>query len=338
MQVEKQFETPGFYFQWHFLESCNLRCKHCYQEGYVPQKADLTLVTQTIEQIGKALTSWDMTGRVSITGGEPLIDPTTLFFIIENLSKIEKITHLGILTNGTLLSDSIVEKLVEYPKLQEVQISLDGATAATHDSVRGIGVFDKAVGGLKKLIAAGIPTAIMFTASTMNSRDAGAIIDLAVEIGVNAITVERYTPFHGKDDPLALTPGQTKEIFETVLARKLDLQTKQHRLKIRTSRPLWSLLSDSCGGVCPVGFSCLTIMHDGTVYPCRRLPIPLGTVQKDGLFKIWYTSPVLWGLRDRKAIEKCSSCEKNHLCGGCRAAAYADSKNFWGPDPLCWKE
>ena len=23
-----------FYFQWHFMNSCNLRCSHCYQEGY----------------------------------------------------------------------------------------------------------------------------------------------------------------------------------------------------------------------------------------------------------------------------------------------------------------
>lgn len=178
----------------------------------------------------------------------------------------------------------------------------------------------------------------MFTASTMNASDAGAIIDLAAGLGVNAITVERYTPFHGKNDPLALTPEKAKGIFEMVLARKMDLQAKQNKLKIRTSRPLWTLLSDTCGGVCPVGFSCLTIMHDGTVYPCRRLPIPLGTIQEDGLFKIWYTSPVLWKLRDRKAIEKCSSCEKNHLCGGCRAAAYADSQNILGKDPLCWKE
>jgi len=338
MQVEKQFEIPGFYFQWHFLETCNLRCKHCYQEGYVPQKADMTLVSQTIEQIGKALNAWGMTGRVSITGGEPLIDPATLFYIIEHLSEIEKITHLGILTNGTLLSDTYITKFALYPKVKEIQISLDGATATIHDAIRGKGNFDKAIIGLKNLIAAGIPTAIMFTASAINANDAGAIVDLAAEIGVNAITVERYTPFHGKNDPLALTPGQTKKIFEAVLARKIALQGKKHKLKIRTSRPLWTLLTDTCGGVCPVGFSCLTIMHDGTVYPCRRLPIPLGTVQKDGLFKIWYTSPVLWKLRDRNAIEKCSSCEKNHLCGGCRAAAYADSKNFLGQDPLCWKE
>lgn len=31
--MEKGTEKE-FYFQWHFLNKCNLRCKHCYQEGY----------------------------------------------------------------------------------------------------------------------------------------------------------------------------------------------------------------------------------------------------------------------------------------------------------------
>ena len=36
--VEKVFENPGFYFQWHFLEECNLKCKHCYQKGNARNK------------------------------------------------------------------------------------------------------------------------------------------------------------------------------------------------------------------------------------------------------------------------------------------------------------
>ncbi|MDO5114067.1 MAG: 4Fe-4S cluster-binding domain-containing protein, partial [Planctomycetia bacterium] len=68
---EKQFEESGFYFQWHFIEACNLRCKHCYQDGHI-KSVDPLLVELTIEQIQKVLSAWDMAGRVSITGGEPL--------------------------------------------------------------------------------------------------------------------------------------------------------------------------------------------------------------------------------------------------------------------------
>ena len=336
--MEKTFEQPGFYFQWHFLETCNLRCKHCYQEGYVPQKADTALVQLTLEQIQKALIAWDITGRVSVTGGEPFLDTKTLFKILDGLTKIDRITHIGILTNGTLLTEELVTQLRQYKKLKEVQVSLDGASANVHDETRGTGNFDKALKGLKLLNCAGIPTAIMFTATKINLLDAVNVIQLADKIAVNAISIERYTPFHGQNDPLALTALETKEVFKKVIEIKEELQRQNKMLKIRTSRPLWNLLSCSCGGVCPVGYSCLTIMHDGTIYPCRRLPIPLGNIRQDGIFKVWYTSPVLRKLRQRDKVEKCSSCERNQICGGCRAAAFAHDENFMGRDPLCWKE
>ena len=338
MEIEKTFEQPGFYFQWHFLETCNLRCKHCYQEGYIPQKADTALVQLTLEQIRKALITWDITGRVSVTGGEPFLDTDTLFKILDGLTEIDQVTHIGILTNGTLLTEDLIAQLQQYKKLKEVQVSLDGANANVHDETRGTGNYDKAIRGLRLLNSAGIPTAIMFTATKINLSDAVSVIKLAEEIGVNAISIERYTPFHGQNDPLALTALETKEIFENVMETKNDFQKQHKMLKIRTSRPLWNLLSCSCGGVCPVGYSCLTIMHDGTLYPCRRLPISLGTIQRDGIFKVWYTSPVLRELRQRDKIEKCSSCEKNRICGGCRAAAFAYDGDFMGHDPLCWKE
>lgn len=338
MEIEKTFTEPGFYFQWHFLETCNLRCKHCYQDGYVPQPANLTLVGKTIAQIEKALTIWDIPGRVSITGGEPLLDTRTLFTILDGLTAVERVNHIGILTNGTLLTSPLVTRLGRYVKLKEVQVSLDGASAEVHDATRGVGNFNRAIAGLKLLIQARIPTAIMFTASKINHVDAINVINLAIELGVNAITIERYTPFHGSDDPLALNKSETRRMFEDVLKKKIECHIKGCAIKIRTSRPLWNLLSPTCGGVCPVGYSCLTIMHNGVLYPCRRLPVKLGTVQGDGLFKVWYTSPVLRELRKRDNIEQCSSCEKNHLCGGCRAAAYASTGNYMSPDPLCWKE
>ena len=35
---------------------------------------------------------------------------------------------------------------------------------------------------------------------------------------------------------------------------------------------------------------------------------------------------------------KCKECKNNKKCGGCRAMAYATTKNYLGEDPLCWKK
>jgi len=335
--MDKQFEVPGFYFQWHFLEACNLKCRHCYQNGVSLCHSNSVLIDKTIEQIEKALSAWKVSGRVSITGGEPFLEFDVLTDILTRLNAIDMVSHLGVLTNGTLIDANAISMLKSIPKLCEVQISFDGSTESLHDETRGRGSFNRALSGLRLLSQNGIPTAIMFTATQINKRDVRGIIDFAVAERVTAITIERYTPTAGEADPLALCAEDVRDIFADVLRYKQELKDAGCPLRIRTSRPLWNLIDDDVGGVCPVGYSCLTIMHDGTLYPCRRLPIPLGTIQDDGVFNIWYASPILRQLRRRQDVDGCSGCKHEHLCGGCRAAAYAMTGSYMGIDPMCWK-
>ena len=121
--MDKQFDTPGFYFQWHFLEMCNLKCRHCYQKGVSLCGSNSSLIDKTIGQIDKALTAWKVNGRVSITGGEPFLEIDTLASILRRLNSIERITNLGVLTNGTLIDDAAIGMLRDIPKLGEVQVS-----------------------------------------------------------------------------------------------------------------------------------------------------------------------------------------------------------------------
>lgn len=332
--MERQFESPGFYFQWHFLEACNLKCRHCYQKGVSFCHSSREIVDEAISQIGKALRTWKCNGRVSVTGGEPFAELDTLEYILGRLNDIDEVSDIGILSNGTLIDARAVERIRVFDKLHEVQISFDGATAGVHDLMRGEGAFDRALRGLRELVDGDIRTAIMFTASRINKNDASAVIEFARNENVSAITVERYTPTCGDPDPLALSREETRSLFADVLNAKRRMKG----IRIRTCRPLWNLLSPDVGGICPVGYSCITIMHDGTLLPCRRLPISLGNIMTDGLFKVWYTSPTLRKLRRRAEVAVCSGCPHESLCGGCRAAAYATSGDFMGRDPLCWKE
>jgi len=328
---------PGFYFQWHFLECCNLRCKHCYQQEYQAKSLPVSDLLRIAQNIESALARWKHVGRVSLTGGEPLMQPDVLFRLLDYLEASSHFNWVGILTNGTLITPEIAEGLARYSKLREVQVSLDGSTSAVHDSTRGNGSFNKAIRGITLLRESGINTAVMFTLTKRNVDDALNMIDYAIDLGVNALTIERATPtglqFEITD---SIAPGLLMEVYTKIDIRKKALG-KESQLKLRTSRPLWCLVDSNSGGFCPVGYSCLSILHDGTVLPCRRLEIPLGNVLTDGIFRIWYTSPILWKLRNKQLLHNsCRTCSLLANCGGCRAAAYATSGDYMGADPQCW--
>jgi radical SAM protein with 4Fe4S-binding SPASM domain len=331
-------EKKRFYFQWHFLEQCNLRCSHCYQKDFECRELEDSKILEIAGTLESTLTKWNRDGRVSLTGGEPFLRKDLLLKLLDFFETSKPFYWIGILTNGTLIDKNITNRMKKFSKLKEVQVSLDGANAGTHDALRGTGSFDKAVYGLQLLKREGFTVSIMFTLHRQNRSEALKIIDTAEDLGVDFLTIERMVPFSREDiEQFHLQPQELKQIYEDIYRRKIDVE-KKGKLKIRVSRPLWGLVNDSAGGFCPAGFTSLSILHDGTVLPCRRLEIPIGNILDDGLYKIWYTSDVLWKLRDKKLLGgKCGTCELLGNCGGCRAIAQALYNDFTAQDPQCWK-
>ena len=332
-------KTEEFYFQWHFLNECNLRCKHCYQENYCVQNLPLDKLMVIAGQITDALRQWNMLGRLSLTGGEPFISPF-LFDLAEYFDRHETIKQFDILTNGTLITDAYIDRLKQFSKLRQIQISLDGSDAHTHDNVRGIGVFDTVVNTIERLRSSGIEVSIMFTLMKTNQHNAVNVIDFCEAHNINAVTIERVTPCGQSEVKDILTADEIKNVYESIAERA---NTAPQTLKIRRLRPLWiktiekSFDKNNIGGFCPVGFTSLAILWDGTVLPCRRLNIPIGNLFKDGLYKTWYDSDLLWQIRDKNNLKgKCSGCSYIERCGGCRAIAYEVTGDYMEGDPQCW--
>lgn len=336
----KMDTSNQFYFQWHFLSKCNLRCKHCYQEEYAHGEMDFDQLIQVAEQIILALKKWNMYGRISLTGGEPFVS-NSLFPLLEYLDKNERIYSIDILTNGTLITEEDILRLKKIKKLHQIQISLDGGIAAVHDSVRGNGAFDGAINAIRMLKKADIEVSLMFTLMKQNQNNYMEFIDVAEAEKVNAITLERVTPCGNSNFEDVLTAEEVKKIYTDITLRANEMNQLP---VIRRARPLWvNTLCDNTrtdaniGGFCPVGLTALAILWDGTVLPCRRLEIPLGNILEDGLFKIWYDSEVLWNIRNKNNLKgKCNECRNLAYCGGCRAVAYAITGDYMEEDPQCW--
>lgn len=329
-----------FYFQWHITERCNQRCAHCYHDSYASSnELDLAQLEATLAEMERALRAWKRLGSFSLTGGEPFLRRAELFALAKLMDASDLVAYYDILTNGALISDADLADLSALSKLRRVQVSLEGPTAAQNDAIRGPGSFGETLHAIDGLKDSGLEVAVMMTLSRRNMDTLPAMLDLLADHRVDAFSVERFIPEGtgiGLEDA-PLTRADVRRAFETVHA----LGTQDKRLRVLMYRPLFAIIDRDdphVGAMCSAGTNALTIMHDGTVYPCRRLPIPLGNILEDGLFKIWYDSEVLWRIRDPSSLEQCAACDLAPVCRGCRAMAYFSSSDYCGPDPHCWKD
>jgi len=129
---------------WDITYACPLRCVHCYSEsGRRPTRqlglADMHLMVDAIIAAKPA--------AVGITGGEPL----TVRGIFELLRRIADAgIRVQLFTSGWPMTPEIAAKLGET--VERVIVSVDGATAEMHDSIRGRkGSFDRAMSALSML-------------------------------------------------------------------------------------------------------------------------------------------------------------------------------------------
>jgi len=341
-----------FYFQWHITDRCNLRCKHCYQTEYSDAR-ELTIdeLKKIADKVCLALTKWNARGKIAITGGEPLLRDD-LPELLEYLQESPAVAQFEVLSNATLLTSETVQLLKTFSKFHSFQISLDGGTEETHDSIRGTGSFAKAITGIRLLRANNIPVRLMFTIHRGNAKDISRLIELAIEEDVDAITIERFVPTGSGSalSHLVLSPTELRDIYQYVAGRADEEYEKGTKLKILKFRSLWVLLDPErskaaietpvhtdLGAMCSIGIDSLCILPDATVLPCRRLGIPIGNLLEDSVFKIWYTSDLLWQLRNKDNLKgKCNECELIPRCGGCRATAYAMTGDYLAEDPQCW--
>jgi len=140
-----------------------------------------------------------------------------------------------------------------------------------------------------------------------------------------------------------------KEVLEDLYNKIISLNTGA--LRIVTGDPVASQFKEPSEGDaehpwptggCAAGVSGLTVLPDGTVTPCRRMPVPIGNIRKDSLREIWASSEILNALRDKSRYKgRCGECNKWSACRGCRAIAAAfagadDKAGYLAEDPQCF--
>jgi MoaA/NifB/PqqE/SkfB family radical SAM enzyme len=134
---------------------CNIACTHCFNNSGPNVK---TFGFLTLEGVQEELEVAARLGvkEVAFTGGEPFLHPQLLEMLEISLTY----APTTVLTNGTLLSDRVTDRLAEIERNAryslEIRISLDGYTEEMNDTIRGAGVFQKALAATRRLCDRGL--------------------------------------------------------------------------------------------------------------------------------------------------------------------------------------
>ncbi|MFX0208964.1 MAG: radical SAM protein [Candidatus Hodarchaeota archaeon] len=328
--------------QWHITERCNFRCSHYYQENYAGEELSFDKFLEILDQFKNLLQSWrSQTGRripghVSVTGGEPFLR-RDLFDLLELLSSTNRLFTFSLMTNGSFMNKEVAKKLRKL-RPRSVQVSIEG-TRDLHDQIRESGSYNQAVSALKCLAKEHIRTFLSFTVHRGNYHDFPDVAELGRRIGVNRVWSDRLIPCGSGADLEVLTIDETKAFFEIMYNTRKKIQRRWFsRTKVPMHRSLQFLVAGGRPHQCTAGDTLITVMLNGDLYPCRRMPIKVGNLFETPLATLYYGSELFRSLRNRTLISKgCERCFYSHFCrGGLKCLSYAVTGDPFTADPGCW--
>jgi mycofactocin biosynthetic radical S-adenosylmethionine protein MftC len=315
---------------WELTYACNLACIHCLSSSgrRDPHELDTAQALAVIDELARMQVFY-----INIGGGEPTIRPD-FFQLIDHA--VASGVGVKFSTNGSRI-DAATAKRLSGSDYIDIQISLDGADAATNDAIRGEGSYATARTAMDNLAEAGFgqfKISVVMTRQNVSQLDAFEV--LAASYGAELRLTRLRPSGRGADtwDLLHPTQADQRTLYNWLVKRPHVLTGDSffHLSALGESLPGLNL----CGAgriVClidPVGdvYACPFVLHD---------EFKAGNVLDTGGFDyIWKSSELFTELREPQSPGACASCGSFDACqGGCMAAKFFTGLPLDGPDPEC---
>jgi MoaA/NifB/PqqE/SkfB family radical SAM enzyme len=214
---------------------------------------------------------------VTFTGGDPLVHPGFVDIA-------QRARHLGmairVFTNGSLIDERMADTLADLPCL-DVELSVHGATAASHDAVTGVsGSFTDLWRAVDLLVARTVPIVLKCPLTIHNEGEFLEIVELAEGHGVPL----RIDPCITAGDDGRIEPLRWR-------ASRRGIEDFLKSLADRDQLPMVDRRSGQ--PACGVGRNTVAVDPAGNVFPCIQWRHEsLGNVRRTPLAELWSASTV----------------------------------------------
>lgn len=158
---------------------CNLTCAYCLTES-APRVARRQIGVGRLPELAREAHETGFTA-LGVTGGEPFLERG----LVAALGEMARVLPTLVLSNGTLLTSSLVRELALLDGLDfAVQISLDSAESDVNDEFRAPGNFARAVGAIARLRQSGIAVRVATTTEGLLPGALARLCELHRSLGV----------------------------------------------------------------------------------------------------------------------------------------------------------
>jgi len=280
------------FITWNITSNCNLRCKHCFRTEYEHN----LLTNKKIDEFINLFIKHNVEA-VILTGGEPLTSKK-IFYI---LKKLQGKIKVGIATNGILLTEEMIKKLLYY-NVKSFQISLDGASASINDYIRGNGVFNNVIRNIKKLQEYHCDITLAMTVNSFNYEDIlNNSLYLIEKLKIKKFRIEYYIPVNKNEYFHSVTYDEMTKLCNTLKLNKPD--------NVMIQFPKFDSRTGCGAGI----YNCI-LNSDLTISPCDLLTHKYRSKPVDNieLFQKFWLEDLSFIQWRRKM--SCFSCENKYKC------------------------
>lgn len=342
---------------WETTRACGLACRHC-RAGALPKPLPGELDAQEGARLLEQLAGFGSPPPVLVATGGDVLMRRGLDALLARAAALR--LPVALAPSVTPLLTAARAAGLRRAGVKAVSISLDGATPATHDGVRGVrGHFARTIAAILLLRRHGFAVQVNTVVMRDTVEELPQVARLVRALGASVWEVFFLVQVGRGRSLQELTPLENEHVCHFLV------DASRHGFVVRTvEAPFFRrVVAERAAGVAPPaeglyprltgalgpgtgapraqtkgtrdGRGILFVAHDGAVYPSGFLPLELGNVRTDDLVEVYREHPLLRRIRAADFQGACGTCAFADLCGGSRARAYAATGDPLADDPAC---